>query len=229
MNTLTESDEMIRMRIVAAFHRQTLHVTARPSDDDAVWFSGDALAAARISFQPLEWLRDRLTTTASTLVPASPATASAIAEATLAVLLDKNVIQPSQLVNSEASILVTDETQQPTAGTDHLAPARRIADMEQQIADLTERLAEADKKLGTAERGKPGNTTSGDRAAAEKGFEPPFDPWEKDHTSLVHILWDVRHRGLNLFDDFDEIATTINHSRWLAAQRHDAAENGAAR
>ncbi|WP_203230665.1 hypothetical protein [Agromyces humi] len=96
-------------------------------------------------------------------------------------------------------------------------PAARIAELEQQ-------LAEANRKLGTANRGTPGLTL--DVHTLEKGHDGPFQYWEKDHTSLVHVLWACRHEGLNLHDDADEIATRIRRSRWLTAQRDDAINTG---
>lgn len=50
----------------------------------------------------------------------------------------------------------------------------------------------------------------------------PFEPWESDHTALVHVLWDAKRRGLTL-DDADEIAGLIRQSRWMAAAEADAA------
>lgn len=61
----------------------------------------------------------------------------------------------------------------------------------------------------------------------KKGVEPPFEYWERDHTALVHVLWGAKHEGLTLKDNADEIATRILRSRWLAAQRHHAANSDA--
>jgi len=57
----------------------------------------------------------------------------------------------------------------------------------------------------------------------QRGTEGPLEHWESDHTSLVHVLWDARRRGLSLENDADEIAGMILKSRWLAAQRWFAA------
>lgn len=35
-----------------------------------------------------------------------------------------------------------------------------------------------------------------DLDTAEKGTAPPFEPWEGDHTALVHVLWSAEHDGL---------------------------------
>lgn len=55
-----------------------------------------------------------------------------------------------------------------------------------------------------------------------KGVDGPFEPWESDHTALVHVLWAVRRAGLSL-DDADAIAERIMRSRWAAAYRAQAA------
>lgn len=52
-----------------------------------------------------------------------------------------------------------------------------------------------------------------------KGTQGPFEPWESDHTGLVHVLWNVHRNGLSLERDADEIAALIRHSRWAAALR----------
>ena len=49
----------------------------------------------------------------------------------------------------------------------------------------------------------------------------PFQPWESDHTALVHVLWTAKYNNLDIANNADEIAEIITHSRWLAA--HDAA------
>lgn len=50
------------------------------------------------------------------------------------------------------------------------------------------------------------------------GTAAPFEVWEGDHTSLVHVLWAAKHRGLTLADNADAIAEMIGRSRWLAAR-----------
>lgn len=81
------------------------------------------------------------------------------------------------------------------------------------------------------ERYKPTDTER--RAAYEAGLDNdtidngttgPFDYWESDHTGLVHVLWNAKHKGLNLKDDADKIATLILRSRWLAAQNSKAVD-----
>lgn len=66
-----------------------------------------------------------------------------------------------------------------------------------------------------------------DNDTAEYGTSGPFEPWESDHTALVHVLWAARRRGLSLEDDADQIASMILRSRWAAA-RADAAARAAA-
>lgn len=57
----------------------------------------------------------------------------------------------------------------------------------------------------------------------ERGTEPPFDPWEDDHTGLVHVLWSAQSDGLIARDaDCARLATMIMRSRWLAATRFRA-------
>lgn len=67
-----------------------------------------------------------------------------------------------------------------------------------------------------------------DNDTLRKGAEPPFEPWEGDHTALVHVLWAAKHDGLTLADDCDEIASMVLRSRFLAA-RIDQAVNDALR
>jgi hypothetical protein len=62
-----------------------------------------------------------------------------------------------------------------------------------------------------------------DNDTREKGTTGPFETWESDHTALVHVLWACSHDGLTLTDDFDDVASRIFRSRWLAAVRDEAA------
>jgi hypothetical protein len=57
-----------------------------------------------------------------------------------------------------------------------------------------------------------------------KGVKGPFEPWESDHTALVHVLWAAKRSGLSL-DDADEIASRILQSRWAAAYRTQTLQN----
>lgn len=52
-----------------------------------------------------------------------------------------------------------------------------------------------------------------DLGTFQRGTEGPFEHWESDHASLVHVLWDARRRGLSLENDADEIAGMILKSR----------------
>lgn len=56
----------------------------------------------------------------------------------------------------------------------------------------------------------------------QHGTDAPFEPWDHDATSLVHVLWHLKHAGQRLGTDNEEIGATIVSSRWLAAQRADA-------
>lgn len=57
-----------------------------------------------------------------------------------------------------------------------------------------------------------------DNDTQQKGTDGPFEPWEGDHTALVHVLWAAKHAGLTLENDFDAIATMILRSRFMAAR-----------
>lgn len=50
-----------------------------------------------------------------------------------------------------------------------------------------------------------------------------IQPWDSDHTALVHVLWSARHKGLTL-DRADELASQIMQSRWMKAVRIHAVE-----
>lgn len=49
-----------------------------------------------------------------------------------------------------------------------------------------------------------------------KGLAGPFEPWESDHTGLVHVLWSADHENLTI-KDADQVASMILASRWMAA------------
>lgn len=51
----------------------------------------------------------------------------------------------------------------------------------------------------------------------------PIDPWDSDHTALVHVLWDARRDGLTI-EDADRLASKIMQSRWMRAARQHAGE-----
>lgn len=65
-----------------------------------------------------------------------------------------------------------------------------------------------------------------DLDTATKGLEAPFDPWEHDHTGLVHVLWDAQRQGLTLDTNADALASLIMSSRWLRANRELEADRG---
>jgi len=50
-----------------------------------------------------------------------------------------------------------------------------------------------------------------------------FDPWDSDHTALVHVLWEASGKGLTLAKA-DELASHIMRSQWMRATRHHAKE-----
>lgn len=52
----------------------------------------------------------------------------------------------------------------------------------------------------------------------------PIEPWDSDHTALVHVLWDVKRKGLTVEKDADEIAARIMRSHWIQAVRAHAVE-----
>lgn len=52
----------------------------------------------------------------------------------------------------------------------------------------------------------------------DEKFEETIQPWDSDHTALVHVLWDAEHKGLTL-EDFDKLASHIMRSKWLRAVR----------
>lgn len=60
-----------------------------------------------------------------------------------------------------------------------------------------------------------------DRCVCDGGF----NPWDADHTSLVHILWACQHDGLTLADDADKVAARIRSSNWMKAVRADARQD----
>jgi hypothetical protein len=55
-----------------------------------------------------------------------------------------------------------------------------------------------------------------------------IQPYDSDHTALVHVLWDARIDGLSL-DDADEIASRIMRSKWIKAVRLHVAASSTSR
>lgn len=53
-----------------------------------------------------------------------------------------------------------------------------------------------------------------------------IQPYDSDHTALVHVLWEAKHKGLTL-DDFDELAALIRKSKWFKAVQLHAIEHKA--
>lgn len=55
--------------------------------------------------------------------------------------------------------------------------------------------------------------------------EDASQPWESDHTALVHVLWRCDHQGLTLTRDFDKIASEIMRSQWMQAVKQHAKDD----
>lgn len=53
-----------------------------------------------------------------------------------------------------------------------------------------------------------------------------IEPWDSDHTALVHVLWSAQHAGITI-DDADELAAHIMRSKWMKAVRLHALEKAA--
>lgn len=50
-----------------------------------------------------------------------------------------------------------------------------------------------------------------------------IQPWDSDHTALVHVLWAAQRGGLIDRDvDCDALASLIMQSKWLRAVREHA-------
>lgn len=54
--------------------------------------------------------------------------------------------------------------------------------------------------------------------------EAAIQPYDSDHTALVHVLWEAKRRGWTL-DDADEVAAIIMRSKWLEAVKIHATED----
>ena len=53
--------------------------------------------------------------------------------------------------------------------------------------------------------------------------DDPIQPYDSDHTALVHVLWDARRDGVTI-EDADELASRIMRSRWMQAVQVHAVE-----
>lgn len=51
----------------------------------------------------------------------------------------------------------------------------------------------------------------------------PIQPWDSDHTALVHVLWAAGIKGA----EADELASKIMQSKWMKAVRYHEAERAA--
>lgn len=60
------------------------------------------------------------------------------------------------------------------------------------------------------------------RSSAENA-DDPIQPYDSDHTALVHVLWEARRKGLRI-EDADELASLIMRSRWTRAVRQHERE-----
>lgn len=54
--------------------------------------------------------------------------------------------------------------------------------------------------------------------AKQEVQESDFQPWESDHTALVHVLWAYGIKG----GEADEFAAKIMQSRWMRAVKAHA-------
>lgn len=50
-----------------------------------------------------------------------------------------------------------------------------------------------------------------------------IQPWDSDHTALVHVLWAARRSGITI-GDADALAEHIMRSKWMKAIRQHAKE-----
>jgi hypothetical protein len=50
-----------------------------------------------------------------------------------------------------------------------------------------------------------------------------IQPYDSDHTALVHVLWAAKHEGITI-SDADELAAHIMRSKWTKAVRQHAQE-----
>lgn len=50
-----------------------------------------------------------------------------------------------------------------------------------------------------------------------------IQPWDSDHTALVHVLWSAQRKGLSI-SDADELASHIMQSEWMEAALAHARE-----
>jgi hypothetical protein len=53
--------------------------------------------------------------------------------------------------------------------------------------------------------------------------EEEIQPWDSDHTALVHALWAAQREGLTV-READALASRIMQSKWMRAVRQHAAE-----
>lgn len=53
--------------------------------------------------------------------------------------------------------------------------------------------------------------------------DEPIQPYDSDHTALVHVLWTAKHDGVTI-KDADVLARRIMQSRWMRAVRLHARE-----
>lgn len=53
--------------------------------------------------------------------------------------------------------------------------------------------------------------------------DTPIQPYDSDHTALVHVLWAAQREGLTL-EKADDLAERIMTSRWMKAVRLHASQ-----
>lgn len=53
--------------------------------------------------------------------------------------------------------------------------------------------------------------------------QDPIQPYDSDHTALVHVIWAAKREGLTV-EKADELASKIMRSKWMRAVRLHARE-----
>lgn len=60
---------------------------------------------------------------------------------------------------------------------------------------------------------------------AHSKSDEQIQPYDSDHTALVHVLWEAQRKGLTV-SDADALASHIMGSKWMRAVRLHARERG---
>jgi hypothetical protein len=65
---------------------------------------------------------------------------------------------------------------------------------------------------------------AGERQTEAQKQAAEIEPWDSDHTALVHVLWAAKRQGVTI-SDADDLAQHIMCSKWMKAVRlHVGAE-----